>query len=120
MAKRSAKAAKVAKKKPAVKKADEAKEKESLAVLRSDAPAADKAIACKKLAIYGSSASVGDLAKLLPDPQLSSWTRIALEAIPGPEADEALRGSNRGCGNRHDALDHADWVTKMEDTGGWA
>ena len=32
-----------------------------------------------------------DLAKLLSDPQLSSWARIALEAIPGPAADEALR-----------------------------
>lgn len=66
-------------------------EKELLEVLRSDAPAADKAITCKRLAIYGSNAAVPELAKLLPDPQLSSWARIALEAIPGPEADEALR-----------------------------
>jgi HEAT repeat protein len=66
-------------------------EKEQLAILHSDAPAADKAIACKRLAIDGSSAAVPDLAKLLPDPQLSSWARIALEAIPGAEADEALR-----------------------------
>lgn len=71
--------------------ADEAKEKEALAVLQSDAPKGDKAIACKKLAVYGSSASVAEVAKLLPDPQLSSWARIALEAIPGKEADEALR-----------------------------
>ncbi len=35
--------------------------------------------------------AVPDLAKLLPDPQLSSWARIALEAIPGEAADEALR-----------------------------
>jgi len=62
-----------------------------LAVLRSDAPASEKAITCKKLAIYGTSESVADLAKLLPDPQLSSWARIALEVIPGDEADEALR-----------------------------
>jgi HEAT repeat protein len=66
-------------------------EQSLLAVLSSDAPAAEKAIACKKLAIYGSSGAVADLAKLLPDPQLSSWARIALEAIPGDEADEALR-----------------------------
>ena len=71
--------------------ADEAKEKELLAVLRSDAPAGEKAITCKKLAVYGSSESVPDLAKLLSDPQLSSWSRIALEAIPGKEADAALR-----------------------------
>ncbi len=67
------------------------KEKELLAVLQSDAPAADKAIACKKLAIDGSAAAVPALAKLLPDPQLQSWARIALEVIPGAEADEALR-----------------------------
>lgn len=76
---------------PAADSASAAKEKELLAVLRSDAPAANKAITCKQLAIYGSSAAVPDLAKLLPDPQLSSWARIALEAIPGAEADEALR-----------------------------
>ena len=32
------------------------KEQELLTVLRSDAPSGDKAIACKNLAIYGSSA----------------------------------------------------------------
>ncbi len=69
------------------------KETELLAVLRSDAPAAEKAITCKKLAIYGSSAAVPELAKLLPNPQLSSWARIALEAIPGEAADEALRAA---------------------------
>jgi HEAT repeat protein len=67
------------------------KEKELLAVLQSEAPAADKAIACKKLAIDGSAAAVPHLAKLLTDPQLHSWARIALEAIPGTESNEALR-----------------------------
>jgi HEAT repeat protein len=68
-------------------------EKELLAVLRSDSPAAEKAITCKRLAIHGSSAAVPDLARLLPDAQLASWARIALEAIPGPAADEALRNA---------------------------
>ncbi|MDA1053115.1 MAG: PBS lyase [Planctomycetota bacterium] len=67
------------------------REKELIAVLRSDAPAAEKAITCKHLAIHGSSAAVPELAKLLPNEQLSSWARIALEAIPGAESDEALR-----------------------------
>jgi HEAT repeat protein len=67
------------------------KEKELLAVLRSDAPAAEKAITCKLLAIHGTSEAVPDLAKLLSDPQLSSWARISLEAIPGSAADAALR-----------------------------
>ncbi len=66
-------------------------QEELLRVLTSDAPPQDKAITCKKLAIYGNKEAVPALAALLPDPQLSSWARIALEAIPGPEADAALR-----------------------------
>ncbi len=67
------------------------KEKELLAILTSDSPASEKAIACKQLAIYGSSESVPELAKLLTSPELASWARTAMEAIPGPEADSALR-----------------------------
>lgn len=62
-----------------------------IAILKSDAAPGDKAIACKKLAIYGSSQAVPVLAPLLADKELASWARIALEVIPGPEADEALR-----------------------------
>jgi len=75
-------------------------EKELLAVLRSDAPAAEKAITCKRLAIHGSSAAVADLAKLLPNEQLSSWARIALEAIPGEAADQALRDATNSLEGR--------------------
>jgi HEAT repeat protein len=53
-------------------------------------PAAEKAIACKQLAICGTKKSVRQLEKLLSDKELSSWSRIALEAIPDPAADEAL------------------------------
>lgn len=66
-------------------------EQDLLAVLRSDAPKGEKAISCKKLAVYGSEGSVSELAKLLPDPELSSWSRIALEAIPGDASKAALR-----------------------------
>ncbi len=76
------------------------KEQELLAVLRSEAPGADKAIACKQLAIHGSSASVPDLAKLLPNEQLSSWARTALESIPGTEADAALRTASESLEGR--------------------
>ncbi len=55
------------------------------------APKPEKAIACKQLAVIGSKAAVPALAALLPDPEMNSWCRIALEAIPGPEADAALR-----------------------------
>ncbi|MCP4081461.1 MAG: PBS lyase [Planctomycetaceae bacterium] len=65
-------------------------EQEKLNILSSDASAAEKAIACKHLAIHGSVKSLPELAKLLPDPQLSSWARIALEAIPGEQADQVL------------------------------
>ncbi len=70
---------------------DAKKESELIAVLRSDAPGGEKAITCKLLAIHGSSEAVPELAKLLDNPQLSSWARIALEAIPGEASEEALR-----------------------------
>ncbi|HXT59290.1 MAG TPA: HEAT repeat domain-containing protein [Pirellulales bacterium] len=69
---------------------DGAKEKELIEILRSAAPA-EKAVACKHLAVYGTKNAVPELAKLLADEQLASWARIALEAIPDPAADEALR-----------------------------
>src|SRR5262249_24756493 len=53
-------------------------------------PAAEKAIACKQLAIVGTKECVPELAKLLSDEELSSWSRIALEAIPDASADNAL------------------------------
>jgi len=67
------------------------KEAELIAVLTGDAPPQDKAITCKHLAIYGSKTAVPALVPLLADADLASWARIALEAIPGPEADAALR-----------------------------
>lgn len=66
-------------------------EDELLAVLQSDAPAAEKALACKHLSVKGTRQSVPVLAPLLADARLASWARIALEVIPGEEADAALR-----------------------------
>jgi HEAT repeat protein len=66
-------------------------ERALIAILQSDAPKKDKAITCKKLAVFGSQQAVPALAALLPDKELTSWARIALEAIPGPAADKALR-----------------------------
>lgn len=71
----------------------DAKENDLIAVLQSDAPKGDKAITCKQLAIYGTEQAVPDLAPLLADKELASWARIALEAIPGPAADAALRNA---------------------------
>lgn len=68
-----------------------AKRQKLIALIQSDAKPQEKAIACKQLAIYGNKEAVPALAALLPDPSLSSWARIALEAIPDPAVDEALR-----------------------------
>ncbi|MDH7502708.1 MAG: HEAT repeat domain-containing protein, partial [Verrucomicrobiota bacterium] len=74
-----------------------AKEEKFLAVLQSSsAPPQEKAVACKQLAIYGSSKSVPALASLLGNPELASWARIALEVIPDPSADKALRDALAG------------------------
>ena len=67
----------------------EGDEQQLIETLRTAAPE-EKAIACKQLAIHGTKAAVPELAKLLADPQLASWARIALEAITDPAADEAL------------------------------
>src|SRR5262245_32415967 len=92
------------------------KERDLIALLRSDAAPAEKAVACKHLAVYGSSEAVPELAKLLPDEKLASWARIALEAIPGHADDEAhrkahdtgqgklLAGAINSIGVRRDAL----------------
>jgi len=75
-------------------------EPELLAILRSDAPEAQKALACKNLSVYGSNECVPDLAKLLSNERLASWARIPLEAIPGPAADEALRKASESLQGR--------------------
>ena len=67
------------------------KEAGLIQIIKSDAPPQDKAIPCKELAIYGTAKAVPALAALLPDKDLSSWARTALEAIPDQAADEALR-----------------------------
>ena len=67
------------------------KERQLIAILKSDAPAQEKAVPCKQLAIYGTKEAVPALAPLLSNPQLSSWARIALEAIPDAAAGDALR-----------------------------
>src|SRR5262245_53178954 len=70
-------------------------EKALIEQLRSGTPA-EKAIACKQLAMYGSKEAVPELAKLLPNEELSSWSRIALEAITDPAADTALIDAAKG------------------------
>ena len=108
--------------------AADVKESDLIAVLKSDAPAARKAITCKQLVIYGTEQSVPALAPLLADKELASWARIALEAIPGPAADAALRdalgklegrllvGTINSIGVRRDARAVDALVQKLGDT----
>jgi len=70
-----------------------AKEQEAklIAVLKSDAQLKDKADACRLLARIGTKDAVPALAALLGDDKLAHMARYALEPIPDPAADEALR-----------------------------
>jgi len=76
---------------PALPAAQRQAVQEQIALLQSDAPKAQKAMACRLLARWADKDAVPALAPLLADPELASWARIALEVIPGPEANAALR-----------------------------
>lgn len=76
------------------------KESDLIGVLKSDSPPGDKAIACKRLAIYGTAEAAPELAKLLSNEQLAAWARIALEAIPGQKVDETLRKATESLNGR--------------------
>ncbi|MDW8309301.1 MAG: HEAT repeat domain-containing protein [Verrucomicrobiales bacterium] len=66
-------------------------EAELLGVLESDAPNVAKAEACKHLRLVGTARAVPALSALLTNEPLAQAARHALEAIPGAEADAALR-----------------------------
>ena len=51
----------------------------------------DKGVACRRLAVVGTPAAVPALARLLEDPSLAHFARIALEPMPFPEVNAALR-----------------------------
>jgi HEAT repeat protein len=68
------------------------KEADLLAVLKkSDAPRDEKSEACRKLALVGTRESVPVLAGLLADKEMGHMARYALEPIPDPSVDAALR-----------------------------
>lgn len=69
------------------------KESDLISTLQSTAPKAEKAMACKLLAVYGTEKAVPALAPLLADMELASWARTALEVIPGPAPDAAFRSA---------------------------
>ena len=59
--------------------------------LKSDASYAAKDFACRELSVVGTEASVPVLASMLTDEKVSDIARYALERIPGPAVDDALR-----------------------------
>ncbi|MCD6304084.1 MAG: HEAT repeat domain-containing protein, partial [Planctomycetes bacterium] len=66
-------------------------EAELLATLDSDSPLKAKVDACRQLARVATAKSVPTLAGLLSNPKLSHMARYAMESIPDPSVDEALR-----------------------------
>ncbi|MFO1501344.1 MAG: HEAT repeat domain-containing protein [Verrucomicrobiota bacterium] len=60
-------------------------------VLQSDASQKEKADACRELSVLGSKEAIPVLATLLGNEALSHMARYALETIPDPAADRALR-----------------------------
>lgn len=68
-------------------------EEQDIAILRSNAPATEKAAACRTLARTGTRQAVPALAPLLADKDLSHMARLALEPIQDPAVDEALRNA---------------------------
>lgn len=67
------------------------KEAPLIQVLQSNADRKAKADACRELALVGGKEAVKPLAALLADEQLSHMARYALETIPDPGVDKALR-----------------------------
>lgn len=71
--------------------ASERLEDQLIAVLRSDASRKEKVDACRQLAVIGTKDAVPGLAALLSNEALSHMARYALERIPDPSVDDALR-----------------------------
>jgi HEAT repeat protein len=72
--------------------AGDQEEQQLLATLTSaGSPLHDKGVACRRLAVVGTPAAVPALARMLEDPSLAHFARIALEPMPFPEVDAALR-----------------------------
>ncbi len=72
----------------------EQEERRLIALLQAaDTPEFDKDVACRRLGIIGTRASVPALAALLDDDHLCDVARWALEKIPDPSVDKALRAA---------------------------
>jgi HEAT repeat protein len=63
--------------------------------LAGDGTVEARRVACWQLSLIGSAAEVPALAKLVSDPDLGYFARLALERIPGPEPEAALLSALR-------------------------
>ena len=70
-----------------------AREAKALDVLKSNADHKAKAAACRELALVATRDAVPTLAALLGDAKLSHMARYALEPLPDPAVDAALRAA---------------------------
>ena len=68
-------------------------EKRFIAFLKSDASTASKDFICRQLSLMGSEASVPVLSGMLSEPKTADIARYALERIPGPAVNQALRAA---------------------------
>ena len=66
-------------------------EKRLVAYLGSSYSSVTRSFACRQLVLVGSAACVAAVAPLVLDEELSVHARNALERIPGPESEKALR-----------------------------
>lgn len=66
---------------------------EMIVALKSAAALTDKTAACRELALVGDGSAIPVLASLLDDAALSHLARYALEPMPDPAVDEALRAA---------------------------
>jgi len=71
-------------------------EKQLLTLLKSDSTPAAKQFICRKLSIIGTEQSIPTLAAMLTKSDTSDMARYALERIPAPAVDKALRTALTG------------------------
>ena len=73
---------------------DKAKrEAELIKTIKSDAPRAEKDLACRELQVIGTEACIDALAAMLTDARLSHMARYALEPMPYPKASAVMRAA---------------------------
>jgi len=68
-------------------------ENEFVSLLQSDTTPAGKGFICRELSIIGTGRSVPVLVGMLTEPETSDMARYALERIPDPAVDDALRAT---------------------------